>query len=208
MNRRTYLRASVTAVGVTAFAGCLASGGGEDVPAPVDLSGTKFDYQGGMEIGAHGGPNGQIFYKDEQPRPAVAGGADGDTSSPENLAWFHTLVFGLFPYHFDRQSRGWETDVIYVTDYTLVDWDIAADESRPVMPSPTSAEMFAEASELTYVGGSEVMGGMGPALHPFSDSGEASSFVENYGGDTYEFDEINQALVESLQANSEQGMEM
>jgi copper chaperone NosL len=43
------------------------------------------------------------------------------------------------------------------------------------------------------------MGGMGPALHPFSDEAEANSFAENYGGTTYGFDDINQALVESLQ---------
>lgn len=208
MNRRTFLSNSVTAAGIAMLAGCISTGSGGAPPAPVDLSGTKFDYQGGMEIGIHGGPNGQIFYKNEQPRPAVSSGADGDTTGPENLAWFHTLVFGLFPYHFDRQGRGWDAQVIYVTDYSLVDWDIAADEGRSVLPSPTSADAFAEATELTYVGGSEVMGGMGPELHPFSDSGEATSFVENYGGDTYEFDEINQALTESLRANSERAMDM
>jgi copper chaperone NosL len=132
MHRRTFLCTSVT-VGFGSLAGCLGSGGGTDAPDPVDLSGTKFDYQGGMEIGAHGGPNSQVFYQSKQPQP-VAGDASGSEEN-ENLAWFHTLVFGLFPYHFARQAQGWEPAVIYVTDYSVVDWDLNEDAETPVRGS-------------------------------------------------------------------------
>lgn len=208
MHRRTVLT-TATLLGVGSVAGCLGTdSGSDDVPDPVALSGTKYDYQGGMEIGAHGGPNGQIFYRDEQPEP-VAGTAavrnvhqghdETADNSEEHLAWFHTLVSGLFPYHFERRNRGWEAEVIYVTDYSSVEWDLPEDSPRPVMPSPTSADSFADATELTYVGESDVMGGMGPALHPFSEQSEAESFAETYNGTRYEFDEINRGLIDSLQ---------
>ena len=88
--------------------------------------------------------------------------------------------------------------MVYVTDYSRVDWELPED-GQPVMPAPTGADSFAEASSCTFVGESEVMGGMGPALHPFSEESDASAFADSYGGTTYEFDEINRALVESLQ---------
>lgn len=208
MDRRTAL-CTAAALGVGSLAGCLGTdSGSEDAPDPVALSGTKYDYQGGMEIGAHGGPNGQIFYQDEQPEP-VAGSAavrtvhedhdDSDADSEANLAWFHTLVSGLFPYHFERRERGWTAEVIYVTDYSSVEWDLPEDSSRPVMPAPTSADSFAAATELTYVGESDALGGMGAALHPFSDPSDAESFAETYSGTRYEFEEINRGLIDSLQ---------
>lgn len=199
MNRRTFLHRSAITAGVSSLAGCFAAEENSDVSDPVNLSGHKFDYQGGMEIGVHGGPNGQIFYRDEDPQPAAGSVTEGDTSSPEGIAWFHTLLFGLFPYYFDRQERGWEAEVVYATDYSLVDWEIPDGADRPVMPSPTSPETFVDGTELRYVGESGVMGGMGSALHPFSEQSEASSFAETYDGTVYEFDEINRALVESLQ---------
>lgn len=215
MHRRTVL-ATAAAVGASSLAGCLGtSDSDESVPDPVSLSGTKYDYQGGMVIGSHGGPNGQLFYADEQPQQLggsasfqpvheghedddSGGGSDSDAST-EHLAWFHTLVHGLFPYHFSRRDRGWTADVIYVTDYSRVDWELPEDDSRPVMPSPTTADTFADATDLTYVGDSDVMGGMGPALHPFSDQSEAASFAETYNGTRYEFDDITRSLIDSLQ---------
>jgi len=210
MNRRAVLRAA-GAVSLGSLAGCLgAEGSSDSAPDPVDLSGTKFDYRGGMEIGTHGGPNGQIFYESEKPQSAggSAGfrpvhedhdnGGDGSDAT-DRLAWFHTLVHGLFPYHFERLDRGWEAEVIYVTDYSTVGWDLPEDSSRPTMPAPTNAETFADATGLFYVGESAAMGGMGPALHPFSEESEAQSFAEEYNGTVYEFDEINRTLIDSLQ---------
>jgi nitrous oxide reductase accessory protein NosL len=169
-----------------------------------------------MEIGAHGGPNGQIFYKDEQPeslggsasfRNTHASRADENSGDQHtNLAWFHTLVFGLFPYHFERLNRGWEAAGIYVTDYSSVEWELSEDSARPTMPAPTDAATFADATGLSYVGESDVMGGMGPALHPFSEQSEAETFADNYNGTVYAFDDINLELIDSLQQQS--SMEM
>jgi nitrous oxide reductase accessory protein NosL len=214
MNRRTVLRTSA-GLGVGALAGCLGSDGdGSEAPEPVSLSGTKYDYQGGMEIGAHGGPNGQIFYEDEEPEPVggpasfrnTHSGHDDSGDQTANLAWFHTLVFGLFPYHFERLDRGWEAAAVYVTDYSTVEWDVPEDSARPTMPAPTGADTFADATGLYYVGESDVTGGMGPALHPFSEQSEADAFADNYNGTVYEFDDIDRVLIDSLQQQS--NMEM
>ena len=183
-----------TVVGFAGCSGSLGSGSGS-VPDPVDLSGGKFDYQGGMEIGAHGGPNGQIFYAVKEPEPAH--GSASPSTGESGLAWFHTLVHGLFPYHFDRSGRGWEADVIYVTDYSAVEWEPSG--QPPQLPSPTAAGTFGEATELTYVADSNVIGGMGPTLVPFSNSSDAETFVTDYGGQSISFENINRELVSTLQ---------
>ena len=198
--RRRVLRAA-GAGAIAALGGCLGAldSGGDSGPAPdpVDLSGTKFDYEGGMEIGRHGGPNGQIFYADNEPEtPHDPGDAP---EARDDLAWFHTLVFGLFPYHLDRLDDGWEAEAIYATDYSTVDWELSGDAQNQQMPAPTAADTFADATELTYVAESGVRGGMGPELLPFSAEGDAEAFVENHGGQTISFDDIDRRLVNSLQ---------
>lgn len=192
MDRRGFLRGSAGFACAGTLSGCLGRGSPEprEVPDPIDLSGDKFDDQGGMKIGDHGGPNGQIFYVNNSPE------------GHENPAWFHTLVFGLFPYHFDRLDRGWEAEVVYVTDYSLVDWSLVKTDGRKRMPSPTSPDTFADATGLTYVAESTVMGGMGPALHPFSDEEEAGSFAEEHDGRTVGFDDIDRRFIRSLKLNA------
>lgn len=190
MNRRTFLTATAAA-GSTALAGCLdALGSSGSVPDPVSLAGGKFDDHHRMEIGPHGGANAQIFYEGETP-------PDRD----EGPFWFHTLVFSGFPFHLNRLDRGWEAEVVYVTDYSAIDWTVQEREGTPTMPSPTGPETFADATETTFVAGSDVMGGMGPGLHPFSDGSEADSFVAEYGGETLSFDDITLRVVQNLQGN-------
>jgi copper chaperone NosL len=193
--RRTLL-SGFSAGALLALAGC--TGGGADVPDPVDLSGGKFDFQGGMEIGHHGGPNGQIFYESNDPETPHS---PEDADVPDNLAWFHTLVFGLFPYHFERLDRGWEARVIYVTDYSVVDYDLPEGDENLQMPSPTAAETVADAETLTFVAESEVTGGMGAEVFPFSDAAEADAFVDTHGGRTVQFDDIDRQLIDALQTS-------
>jgi nitrous oxide reductase accessory protein NosL len=131
-----------------------------------------------MVIGNHGGPNGQIFYEEHSPE------------DHDNPAWFHTLTFGLFPYYFEHERRGWEATVIYVTDYSTVDYSIQTGKSRTTISAPTAPETFADATEMTYVIESDISGGMGPALLPFSVSDDAEAFISNHGGQTITFDEI------------------
>jgi nitrous oxide reductase accessory protein NosL len=158
--------------------GSLVSGSSSGPPEPVSLSGQKLDDQGGMVIGQHGGPNGQIFYQNESPE------------GHENPAWFHTLSYGLFPYYFTRQNRGWTAEAIYVTDYSLVEDPISNQGDTPRIVAPTAPETFGDAKQLTYVVGSDVPGGMGPDLIPFSDSADVDSFVSSYGGRTMTFDDV------------------
>jgi copper chaperone NosL len=193
--RAAKLLAAGTIAGLAGCLGVTDSDGGS-VPEPVDLSGGKFDYQGGMEIGPHGGPNGQIFYADNEPEtPHDPGDSPEDH---DNLAWFHTLVQGLFPYHFERLDRGWEAEVIYVTDYSVVDVELSGQGGRVQLPSPTGAGSFADATGLTYVAESEAIGGMGSALVPFSDPDDAAAFTSDHGGRTISFDDINRQLIDSL----------
>jgi nitrous oxide reductase accessory protein NosL len=176
MERRETL-AALGSVVCGGLAGCLGTG---DVghPEPVDLSGGKADDQGGMVIGKHGGPNGQIFYANNRPE------------GHDNPAWFHTLAFGLFRYYFRHERRGWEATAIYVTDYSSFDYEPTEQDGRLYMPAPTAAGTFGDAAAMTYVMESEVYGGMGPELHPFSAAEDARAFVEAHGGRTVTFDDV------------------
>ena len=177
--RRNLLK-TVAVGAVAGFAGCLGGGEANDepVPDPIDLSGGKQDDNGGMVIGEHFGPNGQIFYRDHAP--------DGH----DNPAWFHTLSMGLFPYHFDRERQGWEAIVIYVTDYSIVDYELFEESGKTFISTHTGADTFGDATEMTYVVESDVNGGMGKDLHPFSSADEAASFASEHDGSTMSFDEV------------------
>lgn len=181
---------------VIGTAGCVGGSPGSS-PEPVDLPGQKTDYQGGMVIGDHGGPNGQVFYADTEPEPRQ--GPVQGSEGTENLAWFHTLAHGLFPYHLNLVADGAEATAVYVTDYSRVDWEIPEDTERKKMPAPTAPDTFADATGLTYVIESDVMGGMGPDLMPFSEPSEAESFADNYGGRTIGYDDIDRSLVDGIQ---------
>ena len=188
MDRRTTL-AALGSVVCGGLGGCL-GGGGASRPAPVDLSGGKADDQGGMVIGKHGGPNGQIFYADNRPE------------GHDNPAWFHTLAFGLFRYYFRHERRGWEATAIYVTDYSTFDYELSERDGRLYMPSPTAADTFGDGRAMTYVMESEVYGGMGPALHPFAVAEDARAFLERHGGRTVAFDDITRPLIAEYTSRS------
>jgi len=193
-NRRQFITAATT-VSLLSIAGCAQNEGADrQTPDPIDLSGQKTDFQGGMVIGDHGGPNGQIFYEETEPKPRQGAGVERDSS--DNLAWFHTLVYGLFPYHFEMRNSGAEAAAIYVTDYSTVDWELSSDTMT--MPAPTSPETFANATELTYVVGSDARGGMGSTLLPFSNSDDAAQFISEYDGRTISYGEIDRTLISGI----------
>lgn len=187
MRRRDLVGALAAAATAGPLAGCLdgVDGTGAATPTPVALSGEKQDDRGGMVIGRHGGPNGQIFYAEQSPA-----GHDGP-------AWFHTLAFGLFPYYFEHREMGWEATAIYATDYSTAEYEVASRDGRPVISAPTDPETFGNARELTYVAGSDVRGGMGPALVPFSESSDADDFVAEHGGRTMGFDDVTPGFLAS-----------
>lgn len=188
MYRRRALEGVAAALSLGATTGCLGRLGSASPatrPEPVDLSGGKQDDHGGMVIGMHGGPNGQIFYAENEPE------------GHDNPAWFHTLAYGLFPYYFLHRRRGWDAQAVYVTDYSSVDFDLTEGEGGTHISSPTSPESFGDAREATYVMESGVLGGMGADFLPFSEEGDAESFVASHGGRTVGFDQITPELLES-----------
>lgn len=176
-------RGLLGAIGAGALVGITGCLGGnktadEPVPEPIDLSGGKQDDSGGMVIGEHFGPNGQVFYRDHSP--------DGH----DNPAWFHTLSMGLFPYYFDHERRGWRATVIYVTDYSAVEYELTEEDGETYISAHTDADTFGDASEMTYVVESGIHGGMGKELLPFSSADDADTFASTHGGSTMGFDEV------------------
>jgi nitrous oxide reductase accessory protein NosL len=185
MDRRTTMATLGALFGAGGLSGCLGNvaGSARATPTPVDLSGGKADDQGGMIIGKHGGPNGQIFYENESPE------------GHDNPAWFHTLAFGLFRYYFRRERQGWEASAVYVTDYSLFEYELTERDGRLYVPAPTAPGTFGDGRAVTYVMESEVYGGMGPELIPFSAIGDAEAFVDRHGGRTVTFDEVTPQFI-------------
>lgn len=186
-DRRTVLAG--LGLAVASLAGCTArssSGDAAAVPTPVALNGGKQDDQGGMIVGEHAGPNGQIFYQDHTP------------NGPDTPAWFHTLAHGLFPYYFEHERLGWEAVAVYVTDYSGVDYDLRQEGDRTFISSHTAASTFGDAHGMTYVAGSGVLGGMGPDLIPFGERADAEAFLGAHGGELVAFDDISEDTVLQL----------
>ncbi|WP_458209960.1 nitrous oxide reductase accessory protein NosL [Haladaptatus sp. NG-SE-30] len=179
--------AGISVTGV--LAGCLGreednqAEAAEAVPEPVDLSGGKQDDMGGMIIGEHFGPNGQIFYAEHSPH------------GPDDPAWFHTLAASMFPYHFERERHGGRAVAIYVTDYSSVDYELETRNDDTFISTHTAPETFALASKVNYVAGSDVFGGMGKDLIPFSDSDDAELFIDEHGGRRVEFADIDREFL-------------
>lgn len=190
LSRRQLITASGTGV-LLLTSGCLGTSNGQaetpeeqTPPEPIDLSGGKQDDYGQMTIGEHYGPNGQIFYAEHSPE------------GHENPAWFHTLAASLFPYHFEREEREWTAVVIYVTDYSRVEYEVEQQGDETFISSHTEAETFERARDVRYVAGSAVLGGMGADLVPFSDDADLEAFREEYGGDVVEFSDITPEFIE------------
>ncbi len=176
-------RKLLTSVGSLMFlSGCMGSRnedmGETDVPSPIDLSGGKTDDQGGMVIGEHFGPNGQIFYRDNSPE------------GHDNPAWFHTLIHGLFPYYFEHKELGWEEIAIYVTDYSKINYTVETVREKKYISTHTQPETFNHAREVKYIAESNVLGGMGKELIPFSKQNDIEEFTNKYGGEILSFDDI------------------
>lgn len=182
LDRRTFL-GGVGATAAAALAGCTAvanDGDPSPAPTPVALDGGKQDDFGGMIIGEHAGPNGQIFYRNQAPH------------GPGTPAWFHTLAHGLFPYYFEHERMGWEAVTVYVTDYSTVDYALLERGDRTFISTHMGASTFGDAHDMRYVAGSDVHGGMGPELIPFGQAADAEAFRDAHGGSLVGFDGITE----------------
>jgi|AntRauMinimDraft_4_1070384.scaffolds.fasta_scaffold00244_19 nitrous oxide reductase accessory protein NosL len=188
VSRRRVLGATAAAVAVGGLSGCLSGDGGGDggkAPEAVTLDESDSCDVCGMVIPNHPGPTSEIFYADEEP----AGHA--------NPARFDS-TWEAFQFDFARQDEGWTREAFYVTDYSAVDYDLFEDGGDTLISTHPEADAFADADDVTFVVGSEVVGAMGRDLIAFGDEGDAEAFQSDYGGDLAAFDDIDEATVASL----------
>jgi nitrous oxide reductase accessory protein NosL len=178
VTRRRVLVAGGVA-GVATLAGCETGQTADgEPPDPLSLAGGKQCDVCGMVISEHPGPTGQIFYREHSP------------DQHDNPAWFDSLKACLFPYYFEHRRLDWTAAVVYVTDYSAVDYEVSDVEGQKYIEVATAAETFVDAEDAVFAVDSDVHGAMGPDFVPFSDGDDAEAFVREHGGRTLSFDEI------------------
>lgn len=183
VSRRTVLVGTAGA-GLTALAGCLGENG--DVPDPITIDDEQVCDQCTMVIGQHPGPNGQTHYENPE---EVLGEDRPAQFCASTCAYTHT---------FDQEDAGHDPQVMYLTDYSSVEYDVEQDAGIEEITSHSEAAAFANAEDLTLVVDSDVLGAMGPSMIGFTDAEEAETFQAEYGGDLYDHDDVTAELVMSL----------
>jgi copper chaperone NosL len=182
--RRGVLGATATAL-VAGLAGCLGGTGDGDgeAPDPVTIDSEATCDVCGMVIAQHPGPTTEIFYADNQP------------AGHENPARFDS-TWEAFQFDFDRED--WSREAFYVTDYSTVDYEIRTDEGQQVISTHYDSESFVDATTVTFVVASEVVGAMGEDLIAFSERADAEAFRDDHGGDLASFDDVTPEMIASL----------
>lgn len=226
IGRRPVL-AGAALVGVSALAGCLDGDDDEAVlPDPVTIESGHLCDNCTMEIVDYPGPIGQSVYEDpaavlgaaaddgmdgddddgmdgddghddgemDDGEEADDGDADGDDVDRPARFCSGLCTYTFLFEHEDEQ----EPEVVYMTDYSDVDWEIDDGGEEPTISSHPEAEAFAQAEDLTMVVDSDVEGAMGADLIGFSDADEAEDFQDDHGGERYEHDEVTNELIMSL----------
>lgn len=190
LSRRRVLGGAATGAAL-AIAGCSQLGGGNgnettgEVPDAVTLTTDDACEVCGMIIPNHPGPTTEVFYPGEQP------------SGHENPARFDS-TWEAFNYDFERQDRGWERAVMYVTDYSAVDYRLMDEQGDTMISTHVKAGDFVAASDVTFVAGSKVKGAMGKDLIAFSKESDAQSFKDEHGGELVTVDEVTPELIAQL----------
>ncbi|WP_225333951.1 nitrous oxide reductase accessory protein NosL [Halomicrobium urmianum] len=180
LTRRTVVAGSAAVI-AGSLAGCQGGDGG-DVPEPITLTTEHSCDVCGMVIPNHPGPSTEIFYRDQQP------------SGHDNPARFDS-TWEAFQYDFQRD---WERQVVYVTDYSSVDYSLTQAEGDLLISTHPEADAFVDAESVTFVVGSEVKGAMGRDLIAFSDEADAESFADEHGGSLATLDEVTEETISSL----------
>ncbi|MFD1587553.1 nitrous oxide reductase accessory protein NosL [Halorientalis brevis] len=190
LSRRRVLTGA-TAGAALALAGCTQIGNrdgattSENVPGAVTLTTDDACEVCGMIIPNHPGPTTEIFYPGEQP------------SGHENPARFDS-TWEAFNYDFERQDRGWTRAVMYVTDYSNVDYRTFEEQGDTMISTHVNAEDFVAARKVTFVVGSEVKGAMGKDLIAFSKESDAQSFKDEWGGELVTVDDVTPQMIAQL----------
>jgi nitrous oxide reductase accessory protein NosL len=181
LRRRTVVTATGTVI-VGGLAGCL-GGSQDDGPDPVTLTETAECDVCGMVISQHPGPTTEIFY------------ADADPGGHGNPARFDSTWEA---FQFDFQHDDWTREAFYVTDYSAVDYTIDTEQGDSVISTHYNEEAFVDATEITFVIDSKVIGAMGRDLIGFSDQADAEAFRDEYGGELIEFGEVTPEVISTL----------
>ena len=178
LSRRRVLAGAATLV---ALAGCQS---GSDTSKPVSIEDGDNCIQCGMVISDHPGPVGETYYQDNTP-------SDG-----ENPVKFCSTTC-TYRHRFQKEQEGWAPSATFLTDYSAVDYDVRTDGGATVLTHHLDASAFAPTVDLTVVVKSDVQGAMGTAIVPFSDTADAETFVEEYGGQTLPAEDVRRELVSS-----------
>jgi copper chaperone NosL len=185
VSRRSVLAAAGAGLGV-ALAGC--GDDGAAGPEPITLTEDDRCEMCGMVIPNHPGPNAQIFYADNRP------------AGHENPARFCS-TWEAFQFDFRRQDEGWTREAFFVTDYSSVDYEITTNAGQQFISSHPAAEAFVDATGVTFDVGSDVLGAMGRDLIGFSETADAESFAQEYGGRVVAFADVTRSMIAQLGAN-------
>ena len=186
--RRVFLGV-VSAAGMGALAGCL--GSDEELPDPISLDrGDQLCENCNMVVSQHRGPKAQAFYGDDAPTDEIA---DRDDS----VAWFCSTWCG-YNFIFDQEAQGYDPIGMYTTDYSGVSYDLIDDGGATFISNHNESDFFIDASEVTFVVDSDVLGAMGSSLIGFTDSDEAAAFADDHGGDLFADDEVTAELIAAL----------
>lgn len=175
----------IGSLGAAAFAGCLGGSGTPtpQAPDPVTISDEATCDVCGMVISQHPGPSAQVFYADERPN-------DHDNPARFDSTW------EAFKFDFERED--WTRQSFYVTDYSSVDYRISTDDGQQLISRHVGAATFVDATEVTFVAASSVIGTMGEDLIGFSSRDDAESFRADHGGELVTFDEVTPTLISQL----------
>lgn len=100
--------------------------------------------------------------------------------SEQNLKFCSTR--DMFSYLLDPEHKH-AIQTVYVHDMAVTPWDTPDDE------------FYIDARTAFYVVGHSKKGAMGPTLASFSDQNIANTFAQEFGGQVYQFEDINQQLL-------------
>ncbi len=182
----TRRRFVVGAVGLAAVSGCLGNG---EVPDPVALDDGQSCEVCQMVIEEPPGPVGQAFYDEEEALPE---GRDVDEP-----ACFCSSTC-TYEYVLDEADLGTDPVVVYLTDYSTVDWEVYEEQGIEFVTAHLEAEAFGDAEGLTLVAGSDALGAMGQSMIGFSEAADAEAFVDDHGGQLVDHDDVSRELIDGL----------
>ncbi|ELY44271.1 nitrous oxide reductase accessory protein NosL [Natronorubrum sulfidifaciens] len=184
-HRRQFLRTAGVA-GTVVVAGCIGDDDADDAPDPIAIESDHDCAVCSMVIESHPGPSGHAFYDDD------------DLPSAEDGVVHYCSSACAYEYYFDQLEAGYEPIVLYLTDYSAVDWELTDEQGIEFISAHLEAEANASATDLEFVVDSDVFGAMGESLIGFTSAEDADAFAEAHGGERFDHDSVTRELIDSL----------